>query len=178
MTGWGAMIPGGTAAHGVLKVTYGSGTPAGLVPRVLVASEPRLAPEPRLVHVQVKPNESALLSIPDDVLFDFDSARLNAKADEALKEAANIINNRDEKHVSIVGHTDSVGKASYNLDLSLRRANSVKTWMLQHRLSGAHDFQVKGMRETHPVAPNKKPDGSDDPQGRKRNRRVEIHFSH
>ena len=55
-----------------------------------------------------------------------------------------------------------------------RRAASVKRWLVQNAKADARLITVKGWGETKPVAPNTQPGGSDDPQGRQKNRRVEI----
>jgi len=75
----------------------------------------------------------------------------------------------------IHGHTDSVGDAQSNLTLSRRRAEAVRAELV--RLLGATSvsFEVRGFGEARPVAPNRV-DGRDNPEGRARNRRVEIRF--
>jgi outer membrane protein OmpA-like peptidoglycan-associated protein len=75
--------------------------------------------------------------------------------------------------VLIEGHTDSKGKQPYNLKLSERRAASVKTWLGTKGIAQAN-VKTRGWGATKAVAPNSKPDGSDDPEGRQKNRRVEI----
>ena len=109
-----------------------------------------------------------------DVLFDFDKADLLPRAQETLQKAADFV--KEKNHgaaVRIEGHTDGKGSESYNRKLSLRRADSVKKWFLTHGLSSMK-FSTDGLGATKPVAPNTKPDGSDDPAGRQKNRRVEI----
>ena len=73
----------------------------------------------------------------------------------------------------VEGHTDAKGDDAYNQRLSDRRADSVRQWLARQRL-GSLKFSAKGFGETQPVAPNTKPDGADDPDGRQKNRRVEI----
>ena len=109
-----------------------------------------------------------------DVLFEFDKADLLPKAEETLTKAAEFVKERSTGGViRIEGHTDAKGSASYNKKLSLRRAESVKTWLETHGLVGMR-FSSEGFGADKPVAPNTKPDGSDDPDGRQKNRRVEI----
>ena len=113
-------------------------------------------------------------ALPADVLFDFDSATLKPQAEAALRQLAQGIRERDPKRVRIEGHTDAKGREAYNQDLSERRAEAV----LRHLVDGegieAKLMQARGLGESRPVAPNTKPDGSDDPEGRQRNRRVEV----
>jgi outer membrane protein OmpA-like peptidoglycan-associated protein len=109
-----------------------------------------------------------------DVLFAFDKADLLPKAEETLRQAAAFVKERNHGGtVRIEGHTDAKGSESYNQKLSLRRADSVKTWFTAHGLAGMQ-FATAGYGATKPIAPNQKPDGSDDPDGRQKNRRVEI----
>ena len=74
----------------------------------------------------------------------------------------------------IEGHTDSKGNDAYNQKLSERRAASVKTWFTDKEGLGKVQFATQGFGAKKPVASNTKPDGSDDPEGRQKNRRVEI----
>jgi outer membrane protein OmpA-like peptidoglycan-associated protein len=109
-----------------------------------------------------------------DVLFDFDKADLLPKAEETLQKAAAFVTDRNKGGVvRIEGHTDAKGSESYNAKLSLRRAQSVARWFSEHGLR-AMRFATAGFGATKPVAPNQKPDGSDDAAGRQKNRRVEI----
>ncbi|HEY7443253.1 MAG TPA: OmpA family protein, partial [Vicinamibacterales bacterium] len=58
--------------------------------------------------------------------------------------------------------------------LSVRRADAVRQWLVEKEgLKGAK-ITTQGFAAKNPVAPNTKPDGSDNPEGRQRNRRVEI----
>jgi outer membrane protein OmpA-like peptidoglycan-associated protein len=109
-----------------------------------------------------------------DVLFDFDKADLLPKADETLKKAADFIRDRAKgSAVRIEGHTDAKGNDAYNQKLSERRAASVKNWFVAHGLNNMK-FSTEGFGAKKPVASNTKPDGSDDPDGRQKNRRVEL----
>ena len=113
------------------------------------------------------------IDLAADVLFDFDKADLLPKAEETLQKAADLIKQRNAKGVvRIEGHTDAKGSDAYNQKLSVRRADAVKHWFESH---GLHEhFSTAGFGAKQPIAPNTKPDGSDDPEGRAKNRRVEI----
>lgn len=113
--------------------------------------------------------------ISGDVLFDFDRFDLRPKAESILGELAARINKRfPSEKVRVEGHTDTKGVDNYNFKLSQQRADSVKRWLASKGGIAATRIQTKGFGETRPVAPNAKPDGSDDPEGRQKNRRVEI----
>ncbi len=77
-----------------------------------------------------------------------------------------------EASMHIVGHTDSIGSAAYNLDLGLRRAQSAKAYLENLGIEGPITVESQG--EARPVAPNSMPDGSDNPEGRQKNRRVNF----
>lgn len=129
----------------------------------------------RVEDLVVKESDTEVrVELAADVLFDFDKADLLPKAEETLTRAADFVKQRSKGGViRIEGHTDAKGSASYNKKLSLGRAGSVKKWFEAHGLSGMR-FLSEGFGAEKPVAPNTKPDGSDDPAGRQKNRRVEI----
>jgi outer membrane protein OmpA-like peptidoglycan-associated protein len=109
------------------------------------------------------------------VLFDFDKATIRPQAATALHAVAEIIKGKGQgRVVRIDGHTDSKGSDTYNQKLSERRADSVKQWLSQKEGLGNLRMTTHGFGAKKPVAPNAKPDGSDDPGGRQKNRRVEI----
>jgi photosystem I P700 chlorophyll a apoprotein A2 len=114
------------------------------------------------------------IALSADVLFDFDSFALRADASNALRKVADVLKEYAKSPVLIEGHTDGKGADQYNQTLSERRADSVKRWLVeQGRIDGSR-IQTKGWGKMRPIAPNAKPDGSDDPEGRQKNRRVEI----
>lgn len=116
------------------------------------------------------------IELAADVLFEFDKADILAKAEETLKQAAALIAERGsgDTTVRIEGHTDAKGDDAYNQRLSEKRAASVKDWLVTKGGLDEFEFSASGKGETQPVAPNTKTDGSDDPEGRQKNRRVEI----
>lgn len=117
------------------------------------------------------------LDLAGDVLFDFNSAAIRADAAAELAKVAHVIRQQAADEVVLVGHTDSIGKDDYNQRLSLERAASVMNWLYEKEGIPAQLMAAKGMGSKDPVAHNTKPDGSDDPAGRAKNRRVEIEFS-
>jgi outer membrane protein OmpA-like peptidoglycan-associated protein len=113
------------------------------------------------------------INLSGDILFDFDKASLRPAAEPTLTEVVARIQKYPRAKVLIEGHTDSKGNQSYNLKLSERRAASVKTWLAAKGIAEA-TVKTRGWGAAKPVAPNSKPDGADDPDGRQKNRRVEI----
>jgi outer membrane protein OmpA-like peptidoglycan-associated protein len=166
--------------------------------RVVVGQEPANSPVQRTEELQTKildlvfriedlggkvqdlqvkeTGQEVRIELAADVLFDFDKANILPKAQAALKQAAGIIRDRAKGAVRIEGHTDSKGSDPYNQKLSERRAQAVKTWLTEKEALSNAQFTIQGFGAKKPVAPNKKPDGSDDPEGRQKNRRVEIIF--
>jgi outer membrane protein OmpA-like peptidoglycan-associated protein len=125
--------------------------------------------------LEVKETETEIrIELAADILFDFDKADIRAEAAEALQAVGKIIRDNPKRPVRVEGHTDAKGADSYNQKLSERRAKSVADWLVKREDLGKTKFQVKGLGETQPVAANEKPDGSDNPEGRQKNRRVEI----
>ena len=109
-----------------------------------------------------------------DVLFDFDKSIIKPAAEPALMNVATVLRGYPGAAVAIYGHTDGKGSATYNQGLSERRAQSVQTWLVQR--AGLRDmrFSIQGWGAQRPVAPNTDPNGADNPEGRQKNRRVEI----
>jgi outer membrane protein OmpA-like peptidoglycan-associated protein len=113
------------------------------------------------------------ISLQGEILFDFDKSNLRPAAESTLAQVAKIIGSYSKAQVLIEGYTDAKGSESYNAKLSDRRAISVKNWFAKHGVA-ASSMQTHGWGPAKPVAPNTKPNGSDDPDGRQKNRRVEI----
>lgn len=125
--------------------------------------------------LEVKETKTEIrIEMAADVLFDFDKSNIRPSADSALKQAAAIIRPNAGRAVRIEGHTDAKGNDAYNQRLSDARAKSVRDWFVAHEGLGNVRFTTQGFGAKRPVAANAKPDGSDDLEGRQKNRRVEI----
>jgi outer membrane protein OmpA-like peptidoglycan-associated protein len=112
------------------------------------------------------------IDLAADVLFDFDKADLRPEAGPALAKVGEVLAAYPQAIVLIEGHTDAKGSDSYNQKLSERRAQSVVDWLTGKGV--ANKMTAQGLGEKAPVAANEKPDGTDDPEGRQKNRRVQI----
>jgi outer membrane protein OmpA-like peptidoglycan-associated protein len=112
------------------------------------------------------------INLSADVLFDFDKWDLRPEAGPALEKVLAVLQGYPKAAVVIEGHTDGKGNDQYNQRLSERRAESVRAWLAQHGSGAA--ITTRGWGKARPVAPNTKPNGTDDPEGRQKNRRVEI----
>jgi len=125
--------------------------PADTLPEESVPEEP-----PRI--------DSITLS---DVIFDFNSAVLTDSAQVVIEEEFALINSDEVEQIFVTGHTDNTGKPKYNLDLSLRRAESVKTYLTE---LGFYENLIitEGKGDAFPIADNS------EEEGRRLNRRIEI----
>lgn len=139
------------------------------------ACDPELFPEPVAEVVAPPPVAPApppvayeTVTLSAGALFDFDSASLKAEGKQQLDDVASkITSNGKVESVSIVGHTDSTGPESYNQQLSLRRATSVRDYLAGHGVDSSM-MSISGMGESSPVADNSTR------AGRAQNRRVEV----
>jgi outer membrane protein OmpA-like peptidoglycan-associated protein len=125
------------------------------------------------LNAKVTPAEIRI-ELSADVLFDFDKADIKKEAEPSLQKLATVLNANPGAKVEIEGHTDGKGADDYNQTLSELRAASVKRWLVANAKVPAASVATRGWGKTKPVAHNTKPDGSDDPDGRAKNRRVEI----
>jgi outer membrane protein OmpA-like peptidoglycan-associated protein len=125
------------------------------------------------LHADVTPQQ-VKVNLAADVLFDFDKADLKPEAEPQLAEVATVIKGYPGAAVNIEGHSDGKGADAYNQTLSEKRAASIAQWLVAKGGAGAPQLHTRGWGKTKPIAPNTKPDGADDPEGRAKNRRVEI----
>jgi outer membrane protein OmpA-like peptidoglycan-associated protein len=117
--------------------------------------------------------KSVRVSMTGDVLFDFDKADIEPAAEPVLSDIARLIASIPIGTIIVEGHTDSKGATQYNKDLSLRRAKAVANWLATHGADKGR-LSVKALGDTRPIAPNTLDNGTDNPDGRALNRRVEF----
>jgi outer membrane protein OmpA-like peptidoglycan-associated protein len=108
------------------------------------------------------------LFILDDSFFKFNSSEIEKTFEKKLIALVDYLNQNENYKVKITGFTDNVGGEQYNLDLSLRRAESVKKFLMKNNCKCLIDIEGKG--ETTPKYDN------DVEKSRSKNRRVEIHL--
>ncbi len=111
--------------------------------------------------------------IMNNILFDFDDDKLNDAAIQEVERIYAMMQRHPEVNIELTGRTDSKGSAEYNRMLSLRRAESVKNYLVQRGILPER-IEVVGIGQMDPVAINKYEDGSDAPEGRLLNRNVSI----
>jgi len=108
------------------------------------------------------------------VNFDYDKSTLRPDAVQILGEATEILKRYPDLKVEVAGHTDSKGTDAYNQKLSERRAKAVYDYLTSNGVDAARLIGPVGYGESRPIAPNTNEDGSDNPEGRARNRRTEL----
>lgn len=91
-----------------------------------------------------------------------------------LRKAVDFVKKNTGAHITVTGHTDGKGTEQYNMSLSGRRANAVKEYLINQQVIDRKKITAKGVGAKNPIAKEKTPDGQDDPEGRAKNRRVEI----
>ncbi|TNC46778.1 OmpA family protein [Rubellimicrobium rubrum] len=108
-----------------------------------------------------------VVTLPNDILFGFDQASVSIASQADLRAVATSLNNYPNSTVNVVGHTDNVGDAAYNQDLSERRASAVANVLIASGVSASR-INIVGRGEDQPAFTNQTVDGQ------ARNRRVEI----
>jgi OmpA-OmpF porin, OOP family len=109
----------------------------------------------------------------EKVSFDSDKDDINKQTRQALEGLYKYLEQNPKVKVEVSGHTDNTGSEQHNLELSQRRAEKIKTYLVEKGISKKR-IKAIGYGESQPLAPNENPDGSDNPENRKMNRRTEI----
>ena len=133
--------------------------PKAAPPAPAPAPAPKPAPKPAPVKEKV--------TMAADAHFDFDKSALKPEGKAKLDDLVGKLKAVNLEVVIAIGHTDSIGSKAYNQKLSVRRANSVKQYLVSKGIE-ANRIYTEGKGETQPIADNKTKDG------RAKNRRVEI----
>lgn len=115
----------------------------------------------------VNTGSSLIVTMPEDILFATDSASLTGTLRSDLAVLAKHLDKYPDSNIQVIGHTDNVGAASYNLNLSRQRASAVAGELISNGVSSGRISAI-GKGEDQPVASNLTA------AGRAQNRRVEI----
>ena len=107
--------------------------------------------------------------------FEFDNEKVSTRTQKQLMIVAEILNEQSDRKIHINGHADAKGEDGYNVSLSKRRTDAVRSTLIE---LGVNPSQIitKSFGETMPLKPNFKADGTDNPTGRAQNRRTEIYL--
>jgi OOP family OmpA-OmpF porin len=142
-------------------------------PKPAPPPEPKPAPKPEAEKPKPKPEPEKPKPVAEkvtfaaDVLFDFDKAVIKPEGKSKLDDISNKVRGINLEVVIAIGHADSIGSDAYNQRLSVRRAESVKAYLVSKGIEPNRVY-TEGKGEKQPVADNKTRDG------RAKNRRVEI----
>lgn len=146
-----------------------AGTAAGAIIGAMMDKQEReLRQIPGVDVARTAPDELKV-TVGNDVLFDFNSTALRSSSRNSLREMADVFDKYPNTTISVQGHTDSIGTASYNQRLSERRASSVARYLETLGVRSAR-VETIGYGESRPKASNSTS------SGRQQNRRVEIHI--
>jgi OOP family OmpA-OmpF porin len=163
----------------LVALTLAAGCATQEAPKPAPAPEPKPAPAPAPAPApqpvqEVKPAEAPKpkpvaekVTFAADVLFDFDKSVVKPEGKSKLDDLANKVRGINLEVVIAIGHADSIGSDAYNQKLSVRRAESVKAYLVSKGIEPNRVY-TEGKGEKQPVADNKTR------EGRAKNRRVEI----
>jgi outer membrane protein OmpA-like peptidoglycan-associated protein len=112
-------------------------------------------------------NDSVIVTLPSSILFDFNSAALNADVLPRIAKFSKTLNKYDRTKILITGYTDSIGADEYNNKLSLQRADTAKGALIRNDVEQSR-IETWGLGKRHPIATNSTE------EGRAENRRVEF----
>lgn len=135
---------------------------------VPVPPPPPVVPE---VVKEVPPVETP--KVLENVYYDFNVATLKPESYPALDVLVEMLNKNPEMKIELSAHTDSKGTDKFNQRLSEARARSCVEYLVSKGIDPAR-LEFKGYGASRPIAPNQQADGTDDPEGRQKNRRTEF----
>lgn len=125
---------------------------------------------PFVIRAELQPIEEGSVTVLRNVFFDTDEARLKPESYSELKRLSVFLANNPGLTVELAGHTDSTGHESYNVSLSLQRAESVREFLLEQAIS-EWQISVRGYGSAQPIADNRTE------EGRALNRRTEMRIT-
>ncbi len=124
--------------------------------------------EPYALTVELKKIKEGTAIVLQNIFFDLDKDQMKIESLSELKELAGFLNANTEIRIEISGHTDNQGADDYNEDLSLRRANAVKKYLVERENIAADRLETKGYGASKPLVSN------DTEEGKAKNRRTEF----
>ena len=119
------------------------------------------------MQIELSPAVAGEQFVFENVFFDFDKTDVKPESQSSLRRLYNFLKENPQLSIIITGHTDNVGLAAYNQNLSLRRAESVRDFLMTGGIEATR-LEVKGMGDQQPLRPN------DSEENRTFNRRIEI----
>ncbi|MDP6909212.1 MAG: OmpA family protein, partial [Flavobacteriales bacterium] len=143
---------------------------------VEIEEQKELGYDPSLLDVDIYNQKEIKVGqkiILERIYFDFDKDDIRDESVIELNKLLLFLDKNPTVVVEISGHTDARGSDAYNMKLSRNRAKSVVNWLKKRKVS-AKRMVPEGYGETRFIAPNENPDGTDNPEGRQMNRRIEL----
>lgn len=167
-TGVGALahVNQGNVAEGV-AIGSGGAVPGFIIGGLLCGEKEEAAPAPAAATTEAAVQPIGI------VYFDFDKYNIRADQQPVIDDVAAKMAADPNLRVSLEGHCDSIGSEEYNLSLGERRSTSTQRG-LEEKGVASDRMTTKSWGEERPAAPNTNPDGSDNPEGRAKNRRCEV----
>ncbi|MEQ9414655.1 MAG: OmpA family protein, partial [Cyclobacteriaceae bacterium] len=117
--------------------------------------------------------EKNKIFVLNNIYFDLDKSDIRSDAANELDKLVDLLTDNPEIKIELSSHTDSIASNSYNIQLSQRRAESTVAYLITKGIAPDR-LVAKGYGEEKPIARNTNPDGTDNPEGRQRNRRTEF----
>ncbi|HEY0651552.1 MAG TPA: OmpA family protein [Chryseosolibacter sp.] len=111
--------------------------------------------------------------VVENIYYDLDKWNIKPEAAKELDKLVQLLVDNPEIKIELSSHTDSIATVEYNMTLSQRRAESAVNYLVEHGIAPDR-LVAKGYGELRPIARNTNPDGTDNPEGRERNRRTEF----
>lgn len=152
----------------VYEVNYKNITEDIAYDKIEIPSEPALYTWD--VSIIFDPGRTIIL---ENVEYDFDKSSLRSSSFKTLNDLVEVMKIKDKLEIEIGGHTDSKGEEAYNMRLSQARAEAVKNYLTSKGIK-ENRITAKGYGMLQPIAPNVNSDGSDNIDGRQKNRRTEV----
>lgn len=107
----------------------------------------------------------------ENVYYDYDKSSLKPESFTSLDKLAALLQQNPAMEIELSAHTDSIGGKAYNQRLSEARAKSCVEYLVEKGIDRSR-LTYKGYGASQPVVPNSMPDGTDNPEGRQKNRRT------
>lgn len=120
--------------------------------------------------IKIAENENFIIS---KILYDYDSYEINEASKKELDKLITILKKNKDIGVELSSHTDDIGSEKFNLNLSQKRADAAVEYIISKGIN-KNRLIAKGFGKSQPIAPNKLPNGDDNPEGRAKNRRTEF----
>ena len=156
----------GSTARGAIIGAAVGGTAGAVIGAQMDKQRDELAGELENARIE-RYGEGLLVTFESGLLFDYDSDVVKPTARTNLTDLANSLRRYPDTEVLIVGHTDAQGSDSYNMNLSQRRANAAKNFLVSQGIP-ANRIRTQAMGESEPIASN------ETAEGMALNRRVEV----